>query len=125
MKQINKSRATLICSEYVEGECSTNASEVIHRFLKNIPSINAKLTCNRKGCFSKNGQIFHWPMLELNAANFDGNMEHLENTILYHLPTENLCRKCRKPCDKVARTGGDHLLIKVTLQTITQYRIMN
>lgn len=124
MKQINRLRAIHICSEYVDGECSTNATEIIHRFLKNIPSIIEKLTCKSKGCRSKTADIF-WPMLDLNEIEFDGNMEHLERALIEHFPAVNLCQKCRQPCDKVVRTGGDHLMIKVTLQIITQYRIMN
>lgn len=51
MKQINKQRAVLICSEYANGECSTDVKEVIHRFLKNTASIIERSNCTRKGIF--------------------------------------------------------------------------
>lgn len=53
MKQLNKLRATLICSEYLDGKCSTMITDVLSRFLKDIPSMIEKGGCKKKGCASK------------------------------------------------------------------------
>lgn len=116
MKQINKLRATLICKEYVNGECSTNPTDIIHLFLKNVPSIIEKPTCKHKGCTS-NCTEFILPMITLKETEFDGNMENLEKALIEHFPIENLCRKCRRLCHTFERTCGDHIFIEVTLQT--------
>lgn len=49
MKQLNKLRATLIYNEYGDGNCSTECSEVMKRFLKDCPSIIERRQCKTKG----------------------------------------------------------------------------
>lgn len=112
MKQINKLRAKLVCSEYTDGNCSMEVKDVLQRFLKNCPSIIEKGQCQQKGCISKNHD-FHFPVLEMNEFEFNGSFNNLVQAVMLNFPDEHLCRKCRKPFDRFERISGHHLFIEV------------
>lgn len=112
MKQINSQRAKLVCSEYPDGNCSMEPTDVVQRYLKNCPSIIEKSKCKNKGCASKIHEL-NLPVLQINESEFKGNFENLASALMLQFPEENLCRKCRKPCHSFERIIGHHLFIEV------------
>lgn len=113
MKQLNKLRATLICSEYLDGKCSTMITDVLSRFLKDIPSMIEKGVCKKKGCASKNSEC-RMASLEIDESTFDANLTNLEQAVSINLECLPKCRKCRNTYNNFERTPGSHLFIEVS-----------
>lgn len=112
MKQVNKQRATLICNEYANGECTIDVKEVIQRFLKNTPSIIEQSKCKSKGCASKTAD-FLVSVLTLDKTAFNNNLSNLEKAIIADFPKEPICRKCRQRYQFFVRIPGSQLFIEV------------
>lgn len=114
MKQLNKQRATLICAEYPNGNCSILVTDILRLFLKDCPSLIERGKCKRKGCSSKKFEI-KLAALGINGAEFKCNMANLEKSIMANFSGPNLCCKCHQPYSSVERECGPHLFIEVIL----------
>lgn len=115
MKQLNKLRAKMIYTEYGNGNCSIECSDILKRYLKNCPSIIEKRKCKHKGCLSRNAD-FLVPLLGVDANEFSGNIANLERAVMANFTYGNSCSKCRQPYHSFERTCGHHLFIQVIFE---------
>lgn len=113
MKRINNLRAQCIHNEYGSGDSSIVVTDVLKKFLSSCPSITETGKCNQKGCLSKEHK-FVVPVVSISDDVFDNNMTNLKSAILANFPSENLCKKCRKPLAEFQRDYGCHLFIEVS-----------
>lgn len=123
MKQINKLRTSLILSEYEDGNCSMEITDVLQRFLKNCPSTIERGQCKRKGCKSINHD-FNVPVLGMDHFEFNDSLKNLVPAVMSNFPDTNLCRKCRHPYESFVRISGHHLFIEVIFTFFGMFQII-
>lgn len=113
MKKVNNLRAQWIYNEYGPGDSSIVVTDVLKKFLSSCPSIIETGKCNQKGCLSKEHK-FAVPVVSISDEVFNDNMANLKSAILANFPSENSCKKCRKPLAEFQRVFGCHLFIEVS-----------
>lgn len=112
MRTINKKRAELVYNEHRSSDCAVVVTDIIQRFLKNLPSYIETGACLRKGCLSAKRESNH-PLITLNNEVFDHNFNNLAQAILTNFPSATRCSKCRQPLTNCERTFGDSIFIEV------------
>lgn len=113
MKDLNKKRAQLIFNAYGSGNCTIVVTDILKRFLGDLPSMIEYRTCKRKGC--PKDTAYNIPVLGIHIKEFDNDMNNLQKAVIANLPTEVLCQKCQNPCTYYDRKCDHHLFIEVIL----------